>query len=160
MPSPPIVRKRVPQMSADEKNLLYKICLKYGAVIENKKSDAITNSKKKEAWVAILNAYNGTSGGVERSLDTLQNQYRNTLRNLKTGLSNEKFERFVTGGGTAKTAVNENHPLMSLAVKKTTPLRNVFDSSSSYLDNNNEVSMKHLFFGLHNYIRVFFTDSS
>lgn len=57
---------------------------------------------------------------------------QNSLRTLKKDLSNDKVERFITGGGSAKIRTNENHPLMILAVKKNTPLNNNFDSSADY----------------------------
>lgn len=46
-------RKRSPNFTATERNLLVDLAVKYQKVIENKITDAVNNKQKEEAWKAI-----------------------------------------------------------------------------------------------------------
>lgn len=51
-------RRRTGNYSSGERDLLVELVGKYGLIIENKKTDAVTWKEKQEAWQQVANEYN------------------------------------------------------------------------------------------------------
>lgn len=51
-------RRRTGNYSSGERDLLVELVGKYGMIIENKKTDAVTWKEKQAAWQQVANEYN------------------------------------------------------------------------------------------------------
>lgn len=102
-------------------------------IIENKKTDAVSNKKKEEYWVLIENEYNSSCTGPQKTVKQLQVLYKNYKAALRRSLAQEKHNTFMTGGGKPATSpVDESDPFLPLVQNSVTPLENIYDSSTTF----------------------------
>lgn len=93
-------RKRNANFTADEEQILVSLVKKYQHILENKKSDAITNSEKMKTWETIAQEYSSLMGCSKTSI-TLRTKYNNMKKNVKKKFAEEKNYLRCTGGGPA-----------------------------------------------------------
>ncbi|XP_069680116.1 myb/SANT-like DNA-binding domain-containing protein 3 [Periplaneta americana] len=100
--------------SAEEKTLLINL-IKCKRVIEDKRTDVISLSKKKAAWLEILQEFNSNEAVTKRSLSQLKKCWDNIKTKRKRELAQEMKERMKTGGGPPPPLTSPN-PEVDLAV--------------------------------------------
>uniref|UniRef100_A0A6P7GY29 Regulatory protein zeste n=1 Tax=Diabrotica virgifera virgifera TaxID=50390 RepID=A0A6P7GY29_DIAVI len=93
-----IKRKRTANFTADEEEILISFVKKYKHILENKKSDAVTNSEKMKIWEKIAKEYSSVMGCSKTSL-CLRTKYNNMKKNVKKKFAEEKSYLRCTGGG-------------------------------------------------------------
>ncbi|KAK5648389.1 hypothetical protein RI129_003281 [Pyrocoelia pectoralis] len=135
-------RMRTANYSQNEKNVLVTIVNSYKNIIENKKTDAVTNGEKEKAWQQIAQKFNAVSPeNIYRDVQSLKKTYSNIKMQVKKAAADEKTEIYKTGGGRKREC---NEPvLMELMLdtinKKTVyGFQNQFDNDYHPLDNAGE----------------------
>ncbi|KAG5868870.1 hypothetical protein JTB14_033270 [Gonioctena quinquepunctata] len=99
-------KKRAPNFSASEKELLANIISEFKAIIEYKKTDALTWRDTDTAWGKIIDIFNSQNPeGVHRSKDSLRKSYDNLKRALRKDIADEKKELYETGGGLPESKI-------------------------------------------------------
>ncbi|XP_041979967.1 uncharacterized protein LOC121733698 [Aricia agestis] len=72
------IKRRGTKFSDSEVRLLSQIVIKYLPIIENKRTDNVTNGAKEEAWSKITASFNAANSGHERRMvKTLKSKYDN-----------------------------------------------------------------------------------
>ncbi|KAK9674833.1 Myb/SANT-like DNA-binding domain, partial [Popillia japonica] len=66
---------------------------KYKHILENKKTDTVSNKKKIEAWNDLANDFNSTCGEVLRDGKTLKSKYENLKKRTKEKFAAEKASK-------------------------------------------------------------------
>jgi Myb/SANT-like DNA-binding domain len=92
-------RPRAVNFLPSEHTLLVKLVDKYKNIVENKKTDAVSNDKKTSGWVKLTEEFNVLSGTYPRTLNNLKSKFDNIKRSTKKIITAERNERFKTGGG-------------------------------------------------------------
>ncbi|KAJ4432500.1 hypothetical protein ANN_21120, partial [Periplaneta americana] len=121
--------------SEREKMLLLDIITEYKDVIENKTTDAVTNTLKHECWGKICHKFNAQQDSDIRNSEQLRNLYDCLKRRARKERSTEKVEIYKTGGGSvASTATvgTVSERVIGLISEQITPLINEFDSDTNY----------------------------
>ncbi|KAK9731978.1 Myb/SANT-like DNA-binding domain [Popillia japonica] len=85
-----------------EKDTIINITIKYKNIIENKRTDGISNKQKNFAWDNIAKEYNALGINVIRTSKQLRTFYDNLKKRLKRQCADEKVELYKTGGGVMK----------------------------------------------------------
>ncbi|XP_026333673.1 uncharacterized protein LOC113240553 [Hyposmocoma kahamanoa] len=92
-------KKRNTNFTPDEKRILSELVLKYKDSVENKKTDAATNTQKNNAWIRLATEFNSVSTFCHRTHLSLRTCWDNIKRQSKKEKANIKKEAFKTGGG-------------------------------------------------------------
>ncbi|CAG9773628.1 unnamed protein product [Ceutorhynchus assimilis] len=93
-------KKRAPNFSPREKNMLLNTVFAFKGVIENKKTDSVTWRQKDDAWDQIASLFNSqTPENHHRTKDSLRKLYENIKKNVRKDVAFEKREHIKTGGG-------------------------------------------------------------
>lgn len=93
-------RERASNFDKSEIILLTELVTKFRSIIENKKTDAVTNKDKKAAWNTIATQFNAASSGpTVRTSRTLQLKYESLKKNTKKKMTVHRQEMYRTGGG-------------------------------------------------------------
>ena len=92
-------RDRSINFSAAETRCLIEICVKFKSVIENKKTDAVTNRDKEAAWIEIENMFNAISGTAARNKKALKLKYEGLKKSTKKKMALNRQQLYKTGGG-------------------------------------------------------------
>lgn len=82
-------RLRAPNFTKSDALLLLDIVAKYKNIIENKKTDGANLIQKQKAWFEVANEFNSSSSGFSRTIESLQQTYKNWKRKLKKNESNK-----------------------------------------------------------------------
>lgn len=131
-------RKRAPNYSSGEKELLISLVNKYKMVIENKKTDAVMVSEKNEAWFKITQEFNSVSpNNVFRPTDSLKKYWENIKDDVRRRAGQDRTSLYKTGGGPPSPKIKkpEEDVLLGIINKKTIMgLENPFDNDC--LDEN------------------------
>lgn len=135
----PVKKARAKNLTPTDIELLSKLVYKYKHVVENKKTDGVTVKQKFEAWKKISEEF-CASASSPRTAEQLRNFYKNTKSNLKKELATERADIFRTGGDSAQTHKIKNNPLLQIVQREITPLSNVYDSSSTYFNDEPQPS--------------------
>lgn len=126
------VKKRAPNFSSKEKNVLLNIVYAFKSIVECKKTDAVTWRQKDEAWNKITANFNSQlPDGCSRSKDSLRKLYDNLKKNARKTVAEEKKEIFKTGGGTPDTGPIDHTTELVLDIvnpKTVYGLENQYDS--------------------------------
>ncbi|CAG9763619.1 unnamed protein product [Ceutorhynchus assimilis] len=93
------VKNRSVNFTPMEETLLAYFVKKHKGILENKKTDAVTNADKNKCWVMLEKEFNAESGASYRSAQILKKKYENMKKQTKKKISEEKCYRFGTGGG-------------------------------------------------------------
>ncbi|XP_017474666.1 PREDICTED: myb/SANT-like DNA-binding domain-containing protein 4 [Rhagoletis zephyria] len=76
-------RLRAPNFTKCE-NLLLRDCIqKRKNVIENKKTDRNSLQQKQEAWMEVAKEFNEANTGIQRTVESLQQNYKNLKKKLR-----------------------------------------------------------------------------
>ncbi|XP_075168381.1 myb/SANT-like DNA-binding domain-containing protein 3 [Haematobia irritans] len=128
-------RKRGKNFTATEETLLIELVEENKAVLENKKSDAVTWKQKADAWEKLSQQFSSQTGEI-RPWKALRDKYENLKRQTKVELAAEKRETYRTGGGvranSSVSAISEK--ISGMIGQSGTGLYNPFDND----ENNNE----------------------
>ncbi|KAI4466564.1 apontic [Holotrichia oblita] len=92
-------KKRAANFSTKEECILVSLVKKYKHILENKKTDTVSNKKKIETWNNLANDFNSTCGEVLRDGKTLKSKYENLKKRTKEKFAAEKANIKKTGGG-------------------------------------------------------------
>lgn len=80
-----------------ERALLIDLVGKYSAVVENKKSDAVSVNRKKAAWRKIEQEFNSRHGIIPRSEKQLRKCWENLKEKFRKAKAADTRETFATG---------------------------------------------------------------
>lgn len=93
-------RERALNFEKSEIQLLTELVTKYRSVIENKKTDAVTNKDKEAVWSTIAATFNAaSSGSTVRTSKTLKLKYESLKKCAKKKMTLHRQELYRTGGG-------------------------------------------------------------
>ncbi|CAG9792704.1 unnamed protein product [Diatraea saccharalis] len=93
-------RERSANFNSAEVQLLVSLVGINKLIIENKKTDAITNKDKESAWNKIETSFNSSwISSIERSWKTLKLKYEGVKKGTKNKSSIQRQEMYRTGGG-------------------------------------------------------------
>ncbi|XP_049701781.2 uncharacterized protein LOC126055652 [Helicoverpa armigera] len=139
-------RERSANFDSAEIQLLINLVAKFKNIVENKKTDAVTNKDKEAAWRQIEENFNSCGVSTNaRSWKTLKLKYEGIKKNTKKKSSLQRQEMYKTGGGPSKapefseidekvlsicsniTGLEPRHD--SDTISKSTPLEEVEDSN-------------------------------
>lgn len=76
-------RVRASNFNKEEVRLLTELVTKHRSIIENKKTDAVTNKEKEAAWEKIARMFNASSGVASRNAKTLKLKYESLKKEAK-----------------------------------------------------------------------------
>ncbi|KAJ4432479.1 hypothetical protein ANN_21098 [Periplaneta americana] len=110
--------------------LLIELVNKYKEIIECKKTDGLKIKEKDETWDKLRDEYNSNGSVTSRTTKQLRQFYVNLKRSAKKARSDERVERYKTGGGQCTTKVDES--VLSLIEDQIEPNSNPFDCDSEY----------------------------
>ncbi|XP_045449352.1 uncharacterized protein LOC123657907 [Melitaea cinxia] len=102
------LKKRTNNFSSDEKRILTELVLKYQNVVENKRTDATTNSTKLQGWIRLAEEFNTISSFCHRTHTVLKCCWENIKRQTKKDRADKKKKLFMTGGGKPPTPPPSN----------------------------------------------------
>lgn len=112
-------RKRHKNFTDRETVALISLISQKKHIIENKKTDSLTNKDKLEAWKQIAQAFNATCSGEARSADCLKKYWDNKKRMVRKLKGDERKEVLLTGGGPPP---DKKEPYMDLILSIVDPL--------------------------------------
>ncbi|KAG5861793.1 hypothetical protein JTB14_003484 [Gonioctena quinquepunctata] len=93
-------RTRSSKFSNNEKVMMINLVSKYKNIIENKKTNGVTNNEKIKAWENICQEFNAVSpGNTLRNKDVLKRFYENKRKESRKKVAETKMELKKTGGG-------------------------------------------------------------
>lgn len=85
--------KRSPNFTESEKEIFLTVLLpKYKEVIENKKTDALTNSEKAAAWLSLTLDFNTISTVYKRTENNLKNLWDTLKKNAKKAHNSQRTD--------------------------------------------------------------------
>lgn len=137
-------RARTANYSLEEKNLLLQLVQKHKNVVENKKTDAVSNIAKENTWKKIAFEFNSVApSNVSRDWASLKKAYSNIKKDVRKEVANEKFEIIKTGSG--PNPRKKYNPLQEIALatmndKTVYGLTNEFDGDTIPLENEGTLS--------------------
>ncbi|PSN40506.1 hypothetical protein C0J52_05249 [Blattella germanica] len=76
-------------------------------VIENKKTDSISNKQRAESWEKVSLCFNALQDSGPRTAEQLKNAYDCIKRKARKDQSLDKVEIYKTGGGAFKKKLDE-----------------------------------------------------
>lgn len=85
-------RLRGPNFSSSDSSLLCDIILKHKHIIENKKTDGANLLQKQKAWLDVTEEFNCVTTGHHRTVESLQQNYRNLKKKAKKCTSDAKMD--------------------------------------------------------------------
>lgn len=93
-------RNRSINFTINEKTSLFNLVAKYKHILENKKTDAVTNKDKMDTWEKVAREFNSLSpGNVQRPTEVLKRFYENKKKELRKRCADIKIHIRGTGGG-------------------------------------------------------------
>lgn len=93
-------RIRTSNFSQQEKTLVINLVAKYKHIIENKKTDAVSNDDKKQTWEKITREFNSVApANIRRTTSMLKRFYDNKKKELRKKVADQKLQLRKTGGG-------------------------------------------------------------
>lgn len=116
-----VKKKRSPNYTIREKEVLLSIVSNFKNIIENKKTDAVSVTEKNRAWFSMTQKFNAMSpNNVFRPTESLKKYYDNLKEDLRKRAGEERKSLYKTGGGppTPKTPL-EDDILLDIVNKKT-----------------------------------------
>lgn len=137
-------RQRGPNFTPSEKEALISIVEGFKKILENKKTDSVTNEDKEKAWQKITDIFN-SQNTTFRSSETLKIFYNNLKKNLKKKAADYKKETHLTGGGSAPPDLTySEQKLLTILNKKTIYglNANMHDSDATDIAKKNDMNAK------------------
>lgn len=127
-------RIRSNNFTLQEKELLFSLVESKKALIENKKTDALTCKDKEMAWSDITMKFNAEAPSfTPRTMESLRKFYANSKRDVRKAVGDEKKQVYLTGGGPPPKPISKGSEILLDIVNKKTiyGLNNPFDSCCS-----------------------------
>ncbi|KAL4706685.1 hypothetical protein ACJJTC_014440 [Scirpophaga incertulas] len=90
-------KKRSPNFTSSELEILQKICIKYFKIIENKKSDAVSWQAKQAQWDKIALEFN-SQNVTDRCSKVLKKKWENMKKTVKDKVAGHRKHAMGTGG--------------------------------------------------------------
>lgn len=81
---------------ADKETLIFLITSTYRSVLENKKTDEVSNKEKAAAWARLSEEFNAV-GGAQRSALQLKKLWQNMKMSTRKNAAEAKISLFKTG---------------------------------------------------------------
>ncbi|KAJ4425567.1 hypothetical protein ANN_27762 [Periplaneta americana] len=129
-------RRKKPNMTCQEKELLLDLVAENINVIEDKKTDGVTPQMKNEQWQTISISFNSQGNGPVRDATNLRNVWENLKKASRKASVEIKMEALKTGGGTSKVITND--PILERVIELIRPsverLKSPYDGDSEPLD--------------------------
>lgn len=94
-----VKRERSTNFNKSEVRLLTDLVAKHRTIIENKKTDAVTNKEKERTWINISSLFNAATGLTARSTKSLKLKYESIKKDTKKTMARHRQELYRTGGG-------------------------------------------------------------
>lgn len=91
-------KQRNKNMSSQEKNILLDLVAEHFCIIENKKTDAVTQQDKLKQWQIIASSFNSMSGEQNRTAENLKLVWENLKKITRKSFADEKVQ-VLTGTG-------------------------------------------------------------
>lgn len=136
-------KKRAPNFTQSEKELLVTVVSQYKSIIEGKKRDGPSWRVKEDTWGKVERAFNAQNVvAIHRSKEVLKKCYENMKHNVKIDAASEKKYVRCTGGGPPYKKPREGSEgikdaLLDIMNKKTVyGLSNTYDDDHTYSSNN------------------------
>ncbi|XP_075740368.1 myb/SANT-like DNA-binding domain-containing protein 3 [Rhipicephalus microplus] len=115
--------------SEDEKDLVQDLVLKYKAVIENKRTDAISINAKAKAWEKLCTDFNSRPFTRPRDVKQLKKLWDNLKQRWKREKAKQIRDVLTTGGGPPPPPMDERlAQIKGIVPHLTTRVPNPFDS--------------------------------
>ncbi|KAH7955279.1 myb/SANT-like DNA-binding domain-containing protein 3 [Rhipicephalus sanguineus] len=114
----------------EERGVLTDLISKYRAVLENKKTDAVSLHKKQKTWEQLAIDFNSRQNVNPRTAKQLKKCWDNLKEKWRCAKADDTREVFKTGGGTpAESSMNQElQRVGAVASHMATWLTNPFDS--------------------------------
>lgn len=122
------------KISDREKELLFKLILNRKSILENKKTDKISNKQKNESWIKLCEEYNSQSNN-KKTVIQLQSIYKNSKKQIRDEIARDRAESLKTGGGPFAGRLEEtstNAELISIIRKTVEPVTGINDSNAAF----------------------------
>ena len=114
-----------------EQEVLVNIVDSFKSVVESKKNDIHSISKKEKAWNEIVKQFCAIAGVIKRDRDQLNKNWQNLKACAKRNISQEKREHVKTGGGCQpEKADATTERVASMLSMQMHPLENPFDDNT------------------------------
>ncbi|XP_049861767.1 myb/SANT-like DNA-binding domain-containing protein 3 [Schistocerca gregaria] len=126
-------KRRTPNFSKYEIDVLLELVGANASVLENKKTDGCS-LKEQAMWSHVEAQFNSTPGVTKRSCDRLKTCYESMKRRLRKDLAEEKVEVYKTGGRkpTQKTTIHDRVKLLEIVGFSMKPLTNAYDFDAQF----------------------------
>nr|XP_050042645.1 myb/SANT-like DNA-binding domain-containing protein 3 [Dermacentor andersoni] len=127
------MEKRKTNFSEEERAVLLELVSRHRSVVENKKTDAVSVSRKRESWKKIEDEFNCRHSVTPRTWGQLKKCWENLKDKWRRCNAQDMRERFSTGGGTPSPsqATDELQQVGAIASHMAVRLSNLFDSDRS-----------------------------
>uniref|UniRef100_A0A6P7GWF4 Regulatory protein zeste n=1 Tax=Diabrotica virgifera virgifera TaxID=50390 RepID=A0A6P7GWF4_DIAVI len=102
----------------DEKNLLAQLVHANKDVVENKTTNAVSNTEKDEAWNRIAIQFNEMNH-VHRDESSLRKQWSNIKQDLRKKAAESRRQLYKTGGGPPETKFKDEAMILEVVNTKT-----------------------------------------
>ncbi|XP_063219716.1 uncharacterized protein LOC134542092 isoform X2 [Bacillus rossius redtenbacheri] len=126
-------KPRNKNLSPEEKIVLLDLVTEHFNIIENKRTDAVTQQNKLKQWQIIASSFNCVSGVHHRSADNLKSVWENLKKTTRKQYADEKVQ-MVTGTGGGPPTKCTNDPILGRVYTLIKPVvkghNNIFDSDS------------------------------
>lgn len=128
-------RARSPNLTAEEKNALVDLVTKHFEIVENKRTDAVTQQTKLKEWIIIAQEFNSSCSNHQRTAENLKIGWENMKKSTRKTYSDDKMQ-CVTGTGGGPPKKRKEDPLLGRVMDLIRPtvegLINPFDSDVEY----------------------------
>ncbi|KAJ8942750.1 hypothetical protein NQ314_009960 [Rhamnusium bicolor] len=135
-------KSRCPRFENAEKEMVFELISKYKHIVENKKTDAVTNEEKRKTWTQIAAEFNSMCPAMHyRSAESISKLWKNSKKIARQQAGQERQERIKTGGGSADIIKkDENYDsIISILNEKTVfGLTNPFDADKNIKSETSE----------------------
>lgn len=112
----------------EQRQLLTKLITKYKHVLENKKTDKVSNQEKIKCWDKLKEEFNSQQLGRAKTVKQLKTCFNNMKLRYRRDVALKKKDLFQTGGGPSSVKdVEVDSALAELVTPSITPQQNYFD---------------------------------
>ncbi|KAF5270541.1 hypothetical protein FQR65_LT05439 [Abscondita terminalis] len=124
-------KRKAKNFTTFEKNLVVDLVQSKISILENKKTDTVSNEAKNQAWNSIAVAYNSSCQTGHRTPKQLKDLYSVLKRAARKNIATDRAEHFKSGGGIyTKTTSEIDIKIIEALPQQFEPDANAFDSSA------------------------------
>ncbi|OXA42881.1 Myb/SANT-like DNA-binding domain-containing protein 3 [Folsomia candida] len=122
---------KAPAMSEPEKQVLLDLVDEFKLILEDKRTDFGTTSKKSKAWRSVADRFCSSPGTTYRTEEQLKTWWSNCKKRAKKQVATNKRCIIKTGGGKGKNKLNmEMDRVMGIIPGQMKSLENLFDDDA------------------------------